>query len=164
VSLAVVLAGAYLAYASTGAFPGLQGRYLFGTLGALLSAAALTATLVTRRALPGLVRRLPAVTLALALASGAYAALHVLRAVYQPWDETLRDALVRWDAWSLLTRPELAAVVLAPAVAGAVALVLLGRAGRTVDPAEVACLTAPPSGRPPRPGEPVPAAPAHRAR
>ena len=131
----IVLLGAYRAYSDTGTFPGLQGRYLFATLAVLLAAAALSAVTAARRWAPRpLAAGLPVVTLALALAVAALSIVTMLQAAYQPYDESLLDAVVRWEAWSPLYRPAIAALVTAPALLAATVLALLVRSARAPAP------------------------------
>ena len=141
-TLAIVLYGAYRAYVETTNFAGLQGRYLFSTLAALLTAAALAAGVVARKLLPpALAGRLPLLALAAALASGGYALFRFFQGAYQTWDETLVDGLVRWEVWSPLSREQIAAAILAAAAAGIITLALFAGSRRRGGP-----LDAPPVG------------------
>jgi uncharacterized membrane protein len=110
-TVAVILFGTYRSYVEQNIIAGLQGRYLFSTLAVLLPAAAIGAMWLAGRVAPGVAPRLPAPTLAAALASAAYALLQFFRGAYQPTNESLVNALVRWEAWSPLSRPEIGIVV-----------------------------------------------------
>ena len=118
----VVLAGAFAAYHRTGQFPGLQGRYLFISLGAIAGACALALVAVTIRITPKLARYLPSGVLLISIALAAFSAFWFFRAAYQAWDRGLIDALVRWESWSAFSRVGLAIVVLLPVALSVVAL------------------------------------------
>lgn len=118
----VVLAGAFAAYHRTGQFPGLQGRYLFISLGAIAGACALALVAVTIRITPKLARYLPSGVLLISTALAAFSAFWFFRAAYQAWDRGLIDALVRWESWSAFSRVGLAIVVLLPVALSVVAL------------------------------------------
>ncbi|WP_341358829.1 DUF2142 domain-containing protein [Georgenia sp. M64] len=133
-TLAVVMAGSVAHYSSTGLFGGLQGRYLFSGLAAMLTAVAWSLTRGTRRIAPRFVRWLPLASVVTALALAAFSVVWAFQAFYQPYDGSVSDAVVRWGSWSLLTTPWLAVTVVAPAVLGVAALVLARPGARADEP------------------------------
>lgn len=131
--LGVVLLGAYRSYMLGGLFGGLQGRYLFPTIGSLLAAAAVGAAVLGLRWLRRGAIHLPTATLVLAVASAATGVVVMFQGAYQLPSETVAEALRRWSGWCPLTAAQLAAVLGAAVAATVAALVVTAHAAARSD-------------------------------
>ena len=129
-ALLIVLSGTWTRHVASGSMAGLQGRYLFSALGALLCAAAFAATVILARRARTMARFLPPAATAAALAFAAYGLVRAFQAFYQPWDESALEALLRWASWSPLPGAVIVLLMTTPCLLGTLALYTLWQAAR----------------------------------